>query len=267
MPRGQSYPLYIYISLINVLQIQRNEIWKALFGDTPVQSITSPFILSSIHSHNSERIHSKNTTTATSRNHQATPSIQSLSSTTAVNGMVFKDIQSQSLQSEAPPKMGFVPREHTMHIRDDIRRLQLTSMSSTEYSSDHVWNTDYIIDGGTDRISNYIIGNPTTTHPLTNNVTEHNRDGLKPHTPCSNINSGTTVYGNTLATYPSNQSLATYPSNQPLATYPSNQHSQQHHYNQNRTTSFKNPPITSDDSDSNDIQFDSLRSEADLIVY
>ena len=113
--------------------MQRDQIWKSLFGDTtPLQSITSPLKLP---------------LTTVSK-----PYFTTSSESTSIRPP--SQVQSPTLQQMPPPKMGFVPREKTIvdQIRNDIRRTQPTSeivqcnnqlnISTKQLYSRNVWSTD-----------------------------------------------------------------------------------------------------------------------------
>lgn len=130
--------------------MQRDQIWKSLFGDTtPLQSITSPLRLPP--------------TTVSQENTLSNPYFTTSLESTSVGPpslMIKEDqpigtqVQSPTLQQMPPPKMGFVPREKTIvdQIRNDIRRTQLTSeifqcnnelnISSEQLCSRNVLSTD-----------------------------------------------------------------------------------------------------------------------------
>ena len=117
-----------------LFQVQRHQIWRALFGDTPVQSITSPFMVSPSTIPYPE--HTASTTTASLRttplfitSGQSDPSYLYNSPSDEDQGHLL------SLQTTAPPKVGFVPRERTaFHLREDIRRLRQSNNISSEIS-------------------------------------------------------------------------------------------------------------------------------------
>ena len=130
------------------LQIQRHQIWRALFGDTPVQSITSPFMLTP--------------TTFPSENSSSSPPIISrqMTSSTVKQPEPSKQQSSECLGEKAPPKMGFVPRGSTIHLRDDIRqchddirqhhhtdRPSTSDISVSEHTSKTPQNNDFTISG------------------------------------------------------------------------------------------------------------------------
>jgi hypothetical protein len=103
--------------------VQRDQIWRALFGDTPLQSITSLFMLSPPEP--SDSVRSSNWSTPHNNSNWSTPnyttngphSSRSFDSTS--NGE--RQTTSLSPQACAPPKVGFIPRgTNSYHLREDI---------------------------------------------------------------------------------------------------------------------------------------------------
>ena len=133
--------------------MQRDQIWKSLFGDTaPIKSISSPLRLPPT------TVSQENTL---SNSYFTTSSLES-TSIGPPSLMIKEDwpietqVQSPTLSPTPPPKMGFIPREKTIvdQIRNDIRRTQLTSeifqcnnelnISSEQFCSRNVSSTDCI---------------------------------------------------------------------------------------------------------------------------
>ena len=113
-----------------IFQMQREQIWRALFGDTPVQSITSPFMLSPTATTDSKHSVADGSNWSTPH-HTREPSSSERRTTTVCNA-------SSPNTHVAPPKMGFVPREGntSFRLRDDIRRLCLSSNYSEHSFTD-----------------------------------------------------------------------------------------------------------------------------------
>ena len=113
-----------------IFQMQREQIWRALFGDTPVQSITSPFMLSPTATTDSKHSVADGSNWSTPC-HTREPSSSERRTTAVCNA-------SSPNTHVAPPKMGFVPREGntSFRLRDDIRRLCLSSNYSEHSFTD-----------------------------------------------------------------------------------------------------------------------------------
>jgi hypothetical protein len=232
-------------------EVQRHQIWRSLFGDTPVQSITSPFMLSPA---------TENTTSKTF----GTPiraHLTELSKTTSISHFSDRPIatctrgpHAHTLQPEAPPKLGFVPRENTIHLRDDIRRIQLTN-TATPPPGDMC----------------------TNTNTLPHITTEYTRT----HT-CSSANAASNTASNgDLDIHPSYEEVVdTTKHMQPTCRQFPNGAASQRHENVSRlgfdtNTDFVEQNCTlvehstrlTSSINSKDTQFDSLRSEAELTCY
>ena len=113
-----------------IFQMQREQIWRALFGDTPVQSITSPFMLSPTATTDPKHSVAVDSNWSTPC-HTCEPSSSERRTTAVCNA-------SSPNTHVAPPKMGFVPREGntSFRLRDDIRRLHLSSNYSDHSFTD-----------------------------------------------------------------------------------------------------------------------------------
>ena len=113
-----------------IFQMQREQIWRALFGDTPVQSITSPFMLSPTATTDPKHSVAVDSNWSTPC-HTREPSSSERRTTAVCNA-------SSPNTHVAPPKMGFVPREGntSFRLRDDIRRLCLSSNYSEHSFTD-----------------------------------------------------------------------------------------------------------------------------------
>ena len=244
------------------------------------------------------------------------------------------------LQPKAPPMVGFVPREDTIRLREDIRRLQLTNTAGENCTSDESASHHY--DGDCQNIiagdASQFLGNGT----LTNHENDV-RENLRPITTSSSHNTmscnvadittthrivtdsqllgkGTvTIPGNdgtlTLHSYAAdmhtivtesrqvtngamrhfptpaarNHTTNCYPSNHAQSTYVQRQApltaAAQHKarenglcysaFASNTDTGYSSTAMLSDTSSrscsvgsySTDVQFDSLRSEADLTCF
>lgn len=107
--------------------MQRDQIWKSLFGDTtPLQSITSPLRLPPTTVSLENTLNYSYFTTSSESTSIKPPSLTIKEDLPIA---IETQLQSSTLQQMPPPKMGFVPRENTIvdQIRNDIRRTQPTS--------------------------------------------------------------------------------------------------------------------------------------------
>lgn len=203
------------------------------------------------------------------------------------------------LSPRAPPKMGFVPREDTIHLRDDIRRLQLTnSVTSDSLSS------EASMDGSANNCNHYC--SDTTADSTALDVittTPHGHDTvekLRPEHSLSAMINGTTdsPTAHTLVTksrdkangelhflpahiaaYSSSNGCSQYSYLQPqfrtLFEYKERENGRHRTSNTDRVQHNCSMTVTPsemndrDCSKSNccDVEFDSLRAEADLTCF
>ena len=142
----------MFFMLCFVFQVQRDQIWRALFGDTPLQSITSPFMLSPPETSDSGR--SSNWNTPRNDSNWNTPNYttngphSSLSFDSTSSGE--RQTTSLSPRARAPPKVGFIPRgTNSYHLREDIRRIRLSSAySESSFTDDSLTETDVVHSNG-----------------------------------------------------------------------------------------------------------------------
>ena len=143
----------MFFILCFVFQVQRDQIWRALFGDTPLQSITSPFMLSPPET--SDSVRSSNWNTPRNDSNWNTPNYttngphSSLSFDSTSSGE--RQTTSLSPRARAPPKVGFIPRgTNSYHLREDIRRIRLSSAysESSFTTDDSLTETDVVRSNG-----------------------------------------------------------------------------------------------------------------------
>ena len=157
-------------------QVQRDQIWRALFGDTPVQSITSPFMLSPPAT-NSDPVAS-DSNWSTPHHPQPNGSSESPLSPTNHEPTTTAERSLSSPQTPAPPREGFVPRgRNTFHLREDIRRLRLsTTYRDGPFTGDTETGAGEIYGNSSTMNSYQISFGPSHVPPSVSNTQQNNRN-------------------------------------------------------------------------------------------
>ena len=171
-----SLSLKIKCGCVSSPQVQRDQIWRALFGDTPMQSITSPFMLSPVVT-NSDPVAS-DSNWSTPHHPQPNSSSESPLSPTNLKPTTTAARSLSSPQTPAPPREGFVPRgRNTFHLREDIRRLRLsTTYRDGPFTGDTETVTGEIYTNSSTVNSYQISFGPSHVPPSVSNIQHENQN-------------------------------------------------------------------------------------------